>query len=120
MQETRGRLVELDVTADPALACLATYRAEIWCRTGGARQNGYDARARDERVANLKECDGLRSAASTRPDKRSRQQTWRTDQFGIGTLRVNAPTHSFGFWGPKLVWQITHAGWKLLRGIERR
>ena len=67
MQETRGRLVELDVTADPALACLATYRAEIWCRTGGARQNGYDARARDERVANLKECDGLRSAASTRP-----------------------------------------------------
>jgi hypothetical protein len=26
----------------------------------------------------------------------------RTDQFGIGTLRVNAPTHSFGFSGPKL------------------
>ena len=43
-----------------------------------------------------------------------------TDQFAIGTLRVNAPTHSLGFWGPKFVWQITHAGWKLLSGIERR
>jgi len=44
----------------------------------------------------------------------------RADQFGIGTLMVNAPTHSFGFRGPKLMWQSTHAGWKLLRGSERR
>jgi hypothetical protein len=51
---------------------------------------------------------------------RPSQETWRTDQFGIGTLRVNAPTHWFGFSGPKLAWHITHAGWKLLRGIERR
>ena len=50
------------------------------------------------------------------PMRATVKRTWRTDQFGIGTLRVNAPTHSFAFWGPKLVWQITHAGWKVLRG----
>jgi DNA-binding transcriptional ArsR family regulator len=54
------------------------------------------------------------------PRRRELSIAGQTDQFAIGTLRVNAPTHSFGFCGPKFVWQITHAGWKLLRGIERR
>ena len=61
-----------------------------------------------------------RCRAARHPGQSDRQEIRRRDQFGIGTLSVKAPTHLLAFCGPKLVWQITHAGWKLLSGIERR
>src|SRR5262245_25107043 len=49
--------------------------------------------------------------------KRSETQSLRS---ATGTRSISAPTHWEALTGPKFVWHIEQAGWKLLRATDRR
>jgi hypothetical protein len=82
----------------------------------------YDTRSRETSgLPTSKAYDGRRGAASVHPMRgtvnkladESVGDRYPEGQCAHPLVRVLRPE-------VKLVWQITHAGWKLLRGIERR